>query len=232
MMSYRCYSRLLVAGALLLAGCGKKKSADGHAHGGEHDHAEAAASVTFKEGRGLQLTPETTKALGVTTTDVADRPIAHRVEFRVSVFQAGPPARANALVSPEIAQALEKHPPKEAKILSVSRTLTVATGQVDVTFELPTTARVGETLPLILTGEPASVTAVPVSAVLRTATGTFVFVANGDSLLRTAVKVGASDGNFVEITDGLYSGDVVAASAVEQLWLTELRLTKGGGHSH
>ena len=37
---------------------------------------------------------------------------------------------------------------------------------------------------------------------------------------------------FIEITDGLYAGDVVATGGVEQLWLTELRLTKGGGHSH
>ena len=70
------------------------------------------------------------------------------------------------------------------------------------------------------------------STLLRTATGTFVYVVNGASLLRTPVKPGASDTTHVEILDGLYAGDLVATAGVEQLWLTELRLTKGGGHSH
>ena len=70
------------------------------------------------------------------------------------------------------------------------------------------------------------------AALLRTATGTFVYVVNGANLLRTPVKPGASDGAFIEILDGLYAGDVVVTHGVEHLWLTELRLTKGGGHSH
>ena len=67
---------------------------------------------------------------------------------------------------------------------------------------------------------------------LRFATGTFVYVLNGEYYLRTAVKTGVRSGEFIEISDGLYPGDVVVATAVEQLWLTELRVTKGGGHSH
>ena len=223
----------LIAGAgLFLVGCGPKKTSDSHAHGGEHDHAESIAAVSFKEGRGLKLAPETAKALGVTTAEVVERAVAHRIELRVSIFDSGPPARASALVSPEIANDLEKHSPREAKIVSVNRVLAATTGQAEIIFELPEKARVGDTVPLILSGPASNVAAVPASALLRTAVGTFVFVANNDSLLRTPVKTGASDGAFIEITDGLYSGDVVAVSAVEQLWLTELRLTKGGGHSH
>lgn len=230
MTKYR-HVALAAAMGLLFPGCGKQKDDHGHVHG-EPDHGEAPAAVAFKEGRGLELTPETRKALGVATADIGERLIAHRIELRVSVFKEGPPARAMALVSPEIADMLEKHPAPEAKIVAVNRALTAATGQVDMTFELPRRARVGETLPLILNGEAKNVTAVPISAVLRSATGTFAYVANGAHLLRTAVQIGATDGSFVEITDGLYTGDVVAVAAVEQLWLTELRLTKGGGHSH
>jgi multidrug efflux pump subunit AcrA (membrane-fusion protein) len=76
------------------------------------------------------------------------------------------------------------------------------------------------------------VLAVPRSALLDAATGTFVYVVNGDHYLRTPVKTEARSADFVEITDGLYAGDVVVVSPVEQLWLAELRLTKGGGHSH
>jgi hypothetical protein len=68
--------------------------------------------------------------------------------------------------------------------------------------------------------------------VLRTATGTFVYVRTGEFWRRTTVEPGADDGNFVAIANGLAAGDVVATTAVEHLWLTELRLTKGGGHSH
>jgi hypothetical protein len=74
--------------------------------------------------------------------------------------------------------------------------------------------------------------AVPRSAILRTAAGTFVYVVQGVRFLRTVVKPGASDGAFVEIAEGPNAGDVVVTAGAEQLWLTELRLTKGGGHSH
>ena len=80
--------------------------------------------------------------------------------------------------------------------------------------------------------QSAPVLTVPRSAVLEAAGGTFVFVVNGATYLRTAVKTGARSADHVEITDGLYAGDTVVTTAVDQLWLAELRLTKGGGHSH
>jgi len=73
---------------------------------------------------------------------------------------------------------------------------------------------------------------VPRTALLDSAGGFFVYVVNGEFYLRTPVKTGASDASYFEITDGLYAGDIVVATPVEQLWLAELRLTKGGGHSH
>jgi multidrug efflux pump subunit AcrA (membrane-fusion protein) len=79
-------------------------------------------------------------------------------------------------------------------------------------------------------GDP--VTVVPREALLRTAEGVFVYVANGPAYLRTPVVTGAEDGSHVGIVDGLYAGDVVVTRAVEALWLIELRATKGGGHSH
>ena len=84
---------------------------------------------------------------------------------------------------------------------------------------------------LTLAADSAALT-VPRSALLDAATGTFVYVVNGTSYLRTPVKIGASTADHVEITDGLYAGDTVVAAPVNQLWLSELRLTKGGGHSH
>ena len=78
----------------------------------------------------------------------------------------------------------------------------------------------------------AAVAAVPESALLRTSEGAFVYAVNGDAYFRTAVKIGATAEGFIEITDGLLSGDAVVTKPVETLWLIELRATKGGGHSH
>ncbi len=91
---------------------------------------------------------------------------------------------------------------------------------------------IGEFVDLDFATEPSPVLAVPRSALLDAATGTFVYVVNGEHYLRTSVKTEARSADFVEITDGLYAGDVVVVAPVEQLWLAELRLTKGGGHSH
>jgi hypothetical protein len=46
------------------------------------------------------------------------------------------------------------------------------------------------------------------------------------------VRTGAESSEYIEITDGLYAGDIVVSNPVEMLYLIELRATKGGGHSH
>lgn len=223
-----------LAAALALAGCGKAKSG---AESGGHDHEEHAAEegeapAKFKEGQGLLLVNRTKEALGVKTGEVEERPVTHTYEVTASVFDAGPPARASSLMPLEVAHDLEKHPPAEAQLLAVRRDLAKALNQVEVVFALPGAPEVGTTVTLSLSGPVRDSVAIPRSALLRTATGTFVYVVNGAYLLRTPVQPGAGDGAFIEILDGLYAGDVVATAAVEQLWLTELRLTKGGGHSH
>lgn len=235
-MSRKQAIRLLTPLVLLfaLSGCGKYGSAEGkEGHG--HDEAAHEGGETpakFKEGQGLQLATETTAALGVKTAEVEERAVAHSYEITASVFEAGPPARASSLVPGDIADDLEKHPPTEAKLLSVRRDLSSALTQVEVVLALPGAPQVGSTVNLVLRGPARDVTAVPLTALLRTATGAFVYVVNGANLLRTPVRTGASDGTYIEILDGLYAGDVVVIAAIEQLWLTELRLTKGGGHSH
>ena len=63
---------------------------------------------------------------------------------------------------------------------------------------------------------------------LQCSEGQFVYTVSGEHLVRTAVQVGAVNSERVEITDGLYAGDQVAAQPVLQLWLTELAAVKGG----
>lgn len=238
----------LLAG-LALAGCGKPAPADGHAahdrndhahaghgHGGhdeaEHGHAGEAGPVRFQEDSGLQLSAETSAALGLETETVAARTVRHTYELTASVFDAGPPARASSLVPAGIADDLERHPPAEARILAIHRELAPAMQQVEIVFAVPGNPPAGSTISLSLRGPAGTGPAVPRSALLRNATGSFVYVVRGEHLRRTPVNPGRDDGAYLEILDGIRTGDVVVTAGVEQLWLTELRLTKGGGHSH
>lgn len=250
----------ILAAALATGGCGRKtaeaqKSDDGHKHaetgkaeehkeGDGHKHGkeekadehgtEDKAGVAFKEGRGLQLSPEIIKALGLTTVETIERPLTAVANISAQVFTTKPQVLATASMSKVEAERLEKQPFTGAKITGIDRTAASATQMVEVIFAVDRTPvpEIGDFVTLTLASEAKSVLAVPRSAILDAATGTYVYVVNGEFYLRTAVKLGARSADHVEITDGLYSGDMVVVSPVDQLWLSELRLTKGGGHSH
>ncbi len=224
----------VIAAALALAGCGKPTS-------GEHNHAEHAGAegtgesgVAFKAGRGLRLSPEVIPALALTTAEVETRPLAGGLSVTVQVFATAPRVLATARVPAEQAATLGASPVTGARLVKRDAAAATATRLVDLVFELDaaTHRQVGDFVTLPLAGETAAVLVVPASAVLDGASGTFVYVVNGDAYLRTPVTVGARADGLVGITDGLYAGDVVVVTAVDRLWLTELRLTKGGGHSH
>jgi hypothetical protein len=68
----------------------------------------------------------------------------------------------------------------------------------------------------------------PEAALLRTAKGDFVYVANGRRFLRTPVGLGAADQAGVAIREGLYEGDIVVVAGVRGLWLAELQAVNGG----
>jgi len=42
------------------------------------------------------------------------------------------------------------------------------------------------------------------------------------------VKLGLTDGEFTEVTDGLFAGDKVVVHPVMTLWMTELHNFNGG----
>ena len=70
--------------------------------------------------------------------------------------------------------------------------------------------------------------AIPTEALLRTVKGDFVYVANGGWFLRTPVTVGAADGTWVEVKEGLYEGDSIVTHGTRALWLAELQAVNGG----
>jgi len=224
------FAVFLTGCALLLSGCGKSGQT---AAKSEHEEG-GAEGVAFKEGRGLKFTPEIVKALELKVSEGEERPIAVEMRLTAQVFRTVPDVLASVSLSPADAAQLQNQTVAGAKLVRLDRGSESANGRVDAVFAFARTPApaVGDFVSLVVNPVPRTVLTVPRSALLDSAAGLFVYVVNGEFYLRTAVKVGARSADFIEITDGLYAGDSVVATPVEQLWLAELRLTKGGGHSH
>ena len=231
----------------------EKGESAGHGHG----HGEEAASgASFKKGKGVILSDETRQNLGVETAEVIERSVPLEVRFTAQVFgedhkhtavqthHAECSAKAAGLIGQDKAGQIK--PGKSAQvstkagesfggvILGLNKDLAI--GDVEVLVGITnsvTQLKPGDFLSVVVTiPREQFVAAIPKSAVLRTAEGTFAYTQNGDAYFRTAIKTGAEAESLVEVTDGLLTGDVVVTTPVEKLWLIELRATKGGGHSH
>ena len=189
------------------------------------------------------LLPETTRrALGLKIAEVAERKIASAVEVSLRVYQvAGGVGLASGMMAPEHAKRLQKGQAVEMrvgdkavtrKVVRASDELQRATGLAEVLVEIPDTGAglpVGAFVQARVPRESSeSVVTIPRAALLGCSEGQFVYTVSGEHLVRTMVKVGASNKDWVEITDGLYAGDQVVAQSVMSLWLTELAAVKGG----
>jgi multidrug efflux pump subunit AcrA (membrane-fusion protein) len=256
-------SSLLVAGSLLV-GCGHKEG-DGHDHGKEaghgkddgHGHGEESPSgASFKAGKGVSVTEETKKLLGIEVADVTERKLPNQIRLTVQVFgekhhhlpnqedHSGCDVHGSGFLATNTAAFVRAGQPVQVLkgtnnalggvVLAIQKALALGESEVVIGVSNATTAlKPGEFVPArINLPRDEAVAAVPQSALLRTSEGTFVYAVNGDAYFRTAVKVGAEADGWVEITDGLLAGDQVVTKPVQTLWLIELRATKGGGHSH
>lgn len=241
--------------ALALAACSENKDT-AHEESDGHDHGSEAEGAVFAEGKGILLMDETKKAIGLEMAEAEERELTPRISIEAQIYRAASePSRASAeqtgsayaaaLVSPEAAKLLAPGDTatvvvggteKPATVWRIDPTSRDAVANEEVILRIPdggNALRVGEFVSgFVQSKSSGSVVAVPRTAVLETATGKFVFVENGEHLIRTPVTTGAESADFVEITDGLYSGDVVASKPAETLYLIELRATKGGGHCH
>jgi len=223
----------LAVSALGFGGCGQNAPDEaGHAHDEHAEHDESGA--TFEEGRGLLLAPEVAAVLSVRTAGAETRPFAAEHRITAQVFATTPQFLAVARLTPALAGTLADATPENATLVSIDRSAETATHLVDAVFALRTSnaSAPGDFVSLTLRAPPTPMLVVPHSSLLDSAAGTFVYVVTDGSYRRTPVTRGAQTAGFVAITAGLRAGDVVVTAPVEQLWLTELRLTKGGGHSH
>lgn len=237
----------LLLGALTFGACEKSHVADDD----DAPAAERAAAATFREGKGVLLSDEMRANLGLRVAELAEQKIEPTFVVPLRLLGgneglrtvANPPS-ATVLSGPlAVAPAaalkpgapvelrIAGHPPRRerATVKSIERSPLAAASEVELIVETGAIIAPGTRVEGVIRGAvTAGVPTVPRAALLRTVEGTFVYVANAGFFIRTAVKTGAMNEEFIEITDGLYAGDEVATAAVMPLWMTELQTIRGG----
>ena len=214
---------------------------------------EESVGITFKSGKGLHISEETKRIIGLEIIEASEQKIAAEFSTQVQVYghgnslnaasSEGTNAYATGFLSAEQAKELKLGqlatlrlaalPDVQGRIMRLNPFTESALRQTEVLIEFPDSQlqfKIGTTFEATFTAavEEQAVTAIPRVAVLKTAEGTFAYVVNGDYFFRTAIKTGAESANFVEIKDGLYSGDQIVKQPVMTLWIAELQAIKGG----
>ena len=249
-----------------LASCGQKhEEGDGHDRAKEARHGKddgpgpeegSPSGASFKAGKGVLVTDETKKILGVEVVEVTEQKLPSQIRFNVQVFgekhhhairdddHTGCDVHSSGFVPLDKAAVLRAGQPVQVLsrtneslagvVLAVEKALSLGESEVIVGLTNATDkVKPGDFLAAVVTlPREEVVTVIPRSALLRTSEGTFVYAVNGDAFFRTAVKVGSEANGLLEITDGLRAGDSVVTKPVETFYLIELRATKGGGHAH
>lgn len=221
----------------------------------EHEHEESPSGASFKPDRGVILTEETKKILGVETAAVAKEKLPNTIHFNVQLYGdvhrfseseidhfgcdshgAGfVPSEKAALIQPKAPVSIVTAKNKlEGFVVSVQGS--PALGESEVVIGMvkgDADIKDGEFATATLM-EPRNeeVNVIPRSALLTTVEGKFVYRVHDGGYLRVPVKQGSQTDDKIEIVEGLNPDDEVVTSAVETVRLIELRATKGGGHSH
>ncbi len=254
MKPFRFFTYFIALAVIMLpAGCSNKES-DGRGHNTEKEESPSGAS--FKPGKGVILTEETSKILGLEVADVAEEKLPQVVRFNIQIYgeahrfmhsdvdHTGCDVHGSGFLPPERAVLVESKQP--VKLLTAANETidgfvvavkkNIEHGETEIVVGVTgagTRLKDGEFVTATITlARSEAVTVIPRSALLRTSEGTFVYVVNGEAYYRTAVKTGGEANDKIEIIDGLFAGDQVVTMPVETLWIIELRATKGGGHSH
>jgi len=199
--------------------------------------------ITYRSKKGLHVSMDTAKIIGLETVEVAERPIHTTQELTARIYRTAttrePFAFASVLVSATDAAALRPgltsvraSTAQFVTVLKLDRSAQPQTGMVEAILQVSdaegTLAEGGTITACFPTGSTQVAAAVPRESLVRTKDGDFVFTANGDFFVRTAVKLGGVEGDFVEVIEGLYAGDKVVARPVMTLWMTELHHVNGG----
>jgi hypothetical protein len=245
--------------AFAFISCGHKDEDHDHNPDPAHSHSaeeQAASGATFETGKGLLLAEATRQSLNVQVAKVIQQRLPAQLRFNVQIFRenhhhpvqdqdhTGCDVHGSGFLPSATVASVRVGLP--VQILTASNTVfhgwvldmskAMALGETELIIGVTNGAgqlKPGEFLAAVLTlPTEEGVNVIPRSALLRTAEGTFVYVATNSSYRRTSVEVSGETDDLVGIAQGLRAGDSVVSGPVETLWLIELRLTKGGGHSH
>ena len=234
----------VILASLIVSGCsgGDPKTAEAsetaeHQASPQENGEESYFGARFKEGKGVELSPEMKASIKLEASEVGEKTLQGEVTLSLQVISTDP-FQTIAQVTEDVRSSL-----KIGTVLSLKETGETArvtklstgslTGDIEALVEVDSkngaAVKIGDVLTSTLAkGSAKAVTAVPASALLQTTTGTYVYVVNGKHYLRTEVKTGRRQGEFVEVTDGLYAGDEVVKQPVNLFWYTELQALRGG----
>jgi hypothetical protein len=194
-------------------------------------------AAKFKAGEGVSLSDEMKKSIGFEIAEVGEEKIETSIALELSAMNARTlrgsiPATSAASIKAGMEVEITANKANPAVKGSVEKIEKALFGMpVDLEITITTQSSIptpGHLLGKIRVPADSAVTAVPVSALLKTAEGAFVYTVNGQFYIRTPVKTGATNDHFVEITDGLYSGDQIVTTPVMSLWMAELQILRGG----
>jgi hypothetical protein len=240
-----------------LVGCTPEKSSTEEERLTEHaDKESKQQSATYVEGKGLLLKPESSKAIGLEFAVVSAEAVTRRVAVEAQIYAAAGDPTHDPNLKRVAAYATAVIPADSALPMKVGDRVVLTKGRDELTGSLIKLSlspgggthntsltleiidpekflRVGEFVKVTVmapTTNAATLT-IPRQALLETITGPFVYLEREGHLLRVPVTTGAITTNSVEITGGLALRERVVTAPVELIYLTELRLTKGGGHA-
>lgn len=204
--------------------------------------------ITYREGKGLDVSEATKNAIQIKTAEVEEGVFTPQLQKSGTIIESGnivskehhdkSTLRISVMLTSEEAQNIERTQKislqgfsGKGAIISLSDPDYFSGGgrEVIVEFKYLNPITNGE-LPFVLfelSGYEASAM-IPKSALLKTSSGTFVYVPNGRYFFRTAIKIGKENRDAIEVLEGLYPGDEVVSSPVMTLWLAELQAIKGG----
>lgn len=228
-----------VALALILSLTGCKPSASITALAAENK----PLAPEFSPKSGIYLPDKTRESLGLKLVEVAEQKIVGTIPISLRVYRTNSNSiLTSTTIAPEqallfpvgetIHANLRDNKTAPGKVQRVSAELQHVTGSMEllVAFDLsPEGIAIGDFIEATTKRDSGkNVVTIPRRALLESSEGQFAYTVNGDRFVRTAVKTGASNDEFIEITDGLYTGDQVVEQPVLSLWLTELASVKGG----
>lgn len=234
---------------------------DGHGHGGGEGHAEEKTGAEYSKAKGILIHEEAAEVIHLKTSKAYTEDLALEFTATARVYQVDHKhpldevegelskthALATAIITTDQANMLEeghavitqhmgmKDKTGKGILVRLDRTTAEAIGQVEALIAIPVSdhkEEFGSFLQVTFSGKAIKATAIPKSALLNAATGSFVYVEHDGRFLKTPVEVGTVGSEHIGILKGVEPGDVVVSNGTVGLWLIELRFTKGGGHSH